>query len=93
MSEGDVQPHLRHFLFLCTCWLFPYDGMGKPVMSGQLSAGKLGGFFSLLFCFLFLLLRFPLQVAAEGAAITHTISLLGELFFWAPFLKHSEGVV
>jgi len=49
-------------------------------MSGQLPAGKLGGFFSLLFCFLFLLLRFPLQVAAEGAAITHTISLLGEIF-------------
>jgi len=63
MRDGDIQPHLRHFLFLCTCWLFPYDGMGKPVMSGQLSVGKLGGFFSLLFCFLFLLLRFPLQAA------------------------------
>lgn len=101
----DVTPRLRPFLFLCSLsilFLFLMMDGGKTVMSGQASFPSRESqeeIFSLLFCFLFLLLRVPSTgCGKEGSCYYNTYdfftgeSFSSSLFGAAFFLKHSEGV-
>jgi hypothetical protein len=66
--------------------LFSLRRMGRSVMSGRLSSGKARRIFS-LFCFLFLLLRLPLQAAEVTRELLLHIRFLywESFFFWGLF--------
>lgn len=78
----EATPRLR--AFLVSLYLFLMTDGGKTCNEwASFPAGKAGRiFFSLLFCFLFLLLhRFPLQAAEGGSCLLQTYDFLtGESF-------------